>query len=426
MSTTTITPRNNFHRTVFLTGDKSISHRALMFAALKKQTTHISGLSEAADPMSTRSVLAQLGVAIRKKGEIWEVKGVGRKGFTVFNGVLDVGNSGTTIRLMSGILAAQPFVSELTGDASIRKRPMNRIIKPLTQMGASIESVNDGRAPIKIHGSPKIFGIDYLMEISSAQVKSCILLAGLYTKEKTIVREKVKTRDHTERMLNLTTYEKDGLFVTESSADHDFDLPDITVPGDPSSAAFWAVAGSILPDTYVRIENVLLNPTRIGFVEALKQMGADITITQTGECQKEPVGTLEVRSAQLKGIHLSGDIIPSLVDEIPILCIAAAYAEGETEIRGAEELRVKECDRIAAMVQGIKAMGGEAVDFPDGLKITGTGKLKGASIETFHDHRIAMSFAIAALRAEGETLIQNSECVKISYPAFWEILAGTP
>lgn len=395
-----------------------------MFSALKKQTTLISGLSEAADPMSSRTVLAQLGVSIRKKGEIWEVKGVGRTGFKPFSGVLDVGNSGTTIRLMSGILAGQPFVSELTGDSSIRKRPMNRIIRPLTQMGAGIESVNEGRAPLKITGTSRLAAIDHTMEVSSAQVKSCILLAGLYTKEKTIVREKVKTRDHTERMLNLATVEKDGYFVTESSSSHEFDLPDITVPGDPSSAAFWAVAGCLVPNSLVRIENVLLNPTRTGFIDVLKQMGADLTVTVTGECQKEPVGTLEIRSSSLKGVTIAGEIIPNVIDEIPVLAVAAAFADGITEIRGAEELRVKECDRISAVVQNLKAMGGEAEEFKDGMKITGTGKLTGAVIETFHDHRIAMSFAIASLAASGETRIQNSDCVKISYPAFWEILAG--
>ena len=424
MASVKVTRATSFNKTIYLNGDKSISHRVLMVSALKKQKTKIVGLSEAADPMSTKSILVQLGVDIRKKDDHWIVNGVGRNGFKPYSGILDVGNSGTTIRLMSGILAAQPFKSELTGDASIRKRPMGRIIRPLEKMGGNIKGTDEGKAPIIIIGSQRLSAIDYDMDIASAQVKSCVLLAGLYTKNPTRVIEHVQTRDHTERLLNLKVTKENGNIISESSADHDFELGDLNVPGDTSSAAFWAVAACIVPNSYVIIENVCLNPTRTGFIEVLKQMGADIKINQTGESQREPYGTIEVKTSHLKGVTLSGEIIANIIDEIPILSVAGCFAEGTTEIRGAKELRVKESDRISAIVKNIRSMGGEAEEFEDGLKITGGKPLKGADIDTFHDHRIAMCFAVAALAAEGETTILHSESASISYPKFWETLQG--
>lgn len=422
MATTKVSRIQSFRKTIFLNGDKSISHRSLMFSALKKQKTTIVGLSEAADPMSTRSVLVQLGVDIRKKADHWTVNGVGRNGFKPFNGVLDVGNSGTTIRLMSGILVGQNFTTEMTGDASIRKRPMNRVIKPLEKMGAHIKGTDEGKAPIKIVGSNYLTAIDYDMEIASAQVKSAVLLAGLFTKEPTRVIEHVQTRDHTERLLNLKVTKENGLIISESSADHDFELGNINVPGDTSSAAFWSVAACIVPNSEVIIENVCLNPTRTGFIDVLKQMGADISTEQTGESQQEPYGKITVRSSHLKGVKLSGEIIANIIDEIPVLSIAGCYAEGETEFRDAKELRVKESDRISAIVKNIRSMGGEVEELEDGLRISGQKPLKGAQIETFHDHRIAMAFAVAALGADGETTILHSESASISYPKFWETL----
>lgn len=424
MSTIQVSKISSLNKTISLNGDKSISHRALMFSTLKKQKTKIFGLSEAADPMSTRAVLVQLGVDIRKKTDHWLINGVGKNGFQQAKGILDVGNSGTTLRLMSGILVGQAFESVLNGDPSIQKRPMNRIIKPLQQMGAIIQGNHEGKSPIKIVGSQRLTAIKFEMEVASAQVKSAILLAGLFTKDTTKVIEKIPTRDHTERLLNLKVVRENGLIISESSASHDFELSDIHIPGDTSSAAFWAVAAAILPNSKVVIENVCLNPTRTGFIDVLKNMGAEIQVDQTGESQNEPFGKLTVQSSHLKGISLKGEIIANIIDEIPILAVAACYAEGETEIRDAKELRVKESDRIATIVKNIRAMGGEVEEFEDGLKILGKKTLKGAVIETLDDHRIAMSFAIAALGAEGETKILNADCANVSYPKFWETLVS--
>ncbi|NUQ80993.1 MAG: 3-phosphoshikimate 1-carboxyvinyltransferase [Bacteroidetes bacterium] len=418
MTETQVTPVSTFYRSVHLTGDKSVSHRALMFSALQPGKTRIYGLSEAADPMSTRSVLQSLGISIVKKENWWEVVSHGRRSFTASSEVLDVGNSGTTIRLMSGILAGQPFTSTLNGDASIQKRPMNRIIRPLQEMGADIHGTANGKTPIVIHGRA-LSGMDYRMEISSAQVKSCVLLAGLFASGKTIVREPVLSRDHTERMLNLKTWTEDGYYCAESSPSHEWEPADIHVPGDPSSAAFWLVAAAIVPDAVVTVSNILLNPTRTGFINALEAMGADISIEETGRIGSEPIGSVTCRSSRLKGIELGGTIIPSLIDEIPVLCIAAAMATGPTTISGAGELRVKECDRIAAMVTGLKAMGAQVTELTDGMRIEGGVPLKGTTIDSFHDHRIAMSFAIAGLVASSPTRILNADSVSISYPAFW-------
>lgn len=418
MTETQVSPVPSFFRKIHLTGDKSVSHRALMFASLQPGKTRIVGLSEAADPMSTRSVLQSLGVSITKRESCWEVLSHGRRSFTGCQDVLDVGNSGTTIRLMSGILAGQPFTSTLNGDASIQKRPMNRIIRPLQEMGADIHGTSDGRTPIVIHGKA-LTGMDYRMEISSAQVKSCVLLAGLFASGKTIVREPVLSRDHTERMLNLKTWTEDGYHCTESSPTHEWEPADIHVPGDPSSAAFWLVAAAIVPEAEVTVSNILLNPTRTGFISALEAMGADITIEETGRIGSESIGSVTCRSSKLKGIDLGGAIIPSLIDEIPILCIAASRASGTTTITGAGELRVKECDRISAMVTGLKAMGVVVTELPDGMRIEGGYPLRGTTINSYHDHRIAMSFAIAGLVASGPTRILNADSVGISYPAFW-------
>lgn len=404
-------------------GDKSISHRALMLGALAEGETQISGLLLGEDPCSTASCFQALGAEISELNtERVIVRGIGLGQLQEPVDVLNAGNSGTTLRLMLGILASHPdrFFT-VTGDSSLRSRPMSRVVKPLQQMGAQIWGrKGNSLAPLAIQGQP-LKPIHYHSPIASAQVKSCILLAGLMAEGETTVTEPALSRDHSERMLRAfgaklsVDPETKSVTVTGRSR---LQGQTVIVPGDISSAAFWLVAGAIVPGSELWIENVGVNPTRTGILEALEQMGADITLENQREVAGEPVADLRVRHSNLKACEISGDIIPRLIDEIPILAVAAAFAQGTTVICDAEELRVKESDRIAVMADQLNRMGAQVRELPDGLEIVGGATLSGATVDSHTDHRIAMSLAIAALNAKGTTTIHRAEAAAISYPNF--------
>ncbi|MBE5847573.1 MAG: 3-phosphoshikimate 1-carboxyvinyltransferase [Lachnospiraceae bacterium] len=414
--------------TLKVPGDKSISHRAIMFSALATGKSRIIGLLDSADCMATADCFRKMGVSIEgsSKSEII-VKGLGLHGLKAPAETLNAQNSGTTTRLISGILAAQPFHTMITGDASIQKRPMKRIMEPLKQMGAHIVSVNDnGCAPLSIDGTT-LSGITYHSPVASAQVKSCILLAGLYAKGQTIVTEPAISRDHTERMLNACgapiLTDENTKSVCVSTCDRLNPL-DVTVPGDISSAAYFIAAASLIEGSEVRLEHVGINPTRDGILRVAKAMGADIRAENVRTVSGEPVADLIIRYAPLIGTDISGDLIPTLIDELPMIAVMAAFADGTTTIRDAAELRVKESDRIKAIMEGLTAMGADVTELPDGLVINGGNRLHTAKIKTYLDHRIAMSFAVAQT-ALGVTIdLDSKDCVRISYPDFFTDLAA--
>lgn len=404
---------------VTVPGDKSISHRAVMFGALAKGKTQITGFLRGADCLSTISCFRQLGISIEESADKILVKGKGLHGLSAPADILDTGNSGTTTRLMAGILAGQKFTSVLNGDASIQKRPMKRIMTPLSQMGASIRSLcGNDCAPLEITGS-SLHGISYLSPVASAQVKSAVLLAGLYADGETSVTEPVVSRNHTELMLKSfgADVKTEGLTaaIQPGPALHGMD---ILVPGDISSAAYFIAAGCLVPNAEILIRNVGINPTRDGILRVAREMGADITLLNENNIG-EPIADLLVRSSRLHGITISGDIIPTLIDELPVIAVMAAAAEGTTTIRDAAELKVKESDRIAVMTENLSAMGCDITAVEDGMIINGQKPLHGAVINCHSDHRIAMSFAVAAMIADGETEIKDAGCVKISYPNFF-------
>lgn len=411
------------HGRIRVPGDKSISHRSLMLGALAEGETIIYGLLLGEDPRSTAECFRAMGATISElNAEEVRVEGIGLGNLQEPEDVLNTGNSGTTTRLMLGILASHPgkFFT-VTGDRSIRSRPMSRVVKPLQQMGAQIWGRNENAlAPLAIKGQA-LKPIHYHSPIASAQVKSCILLAGLMTEGQTTVTEPALSRDHSERMLRA--------FGAELSIDPETHSVTITgqarlkgqtviVPGDISSAAFWLVAGAIVPGSDLMIENVGVNPTRTGVLEALAQMGADITLENQRQVAGEPVADLRVRHSKLKACTIAGDLIPRLIDEIPILAVAATFAEGTTVIRDAEELRVKESDRITITATQLNLMGASITELPDGMEIVGGKSLIGAEVDSHTDHRIAMSLAIAALNATGTTTIHGAEAAAISYPNF--------
>ncbi len=400
-------------------GDKSISHRALMLGAMAKGETAICGLASGEDVRSTRHCLQQLGVSIQEnKNEVLVQGGVLKKSATP----LDAGNSGTTMRLLSGILAAQPFGSTITGDASLQRRPMRRIIAPLTQMGATITSREDGYAPLTIQGG-KLHGIHYQLPVASAQVKSCVLFAGLHAEGETVVEEKIPTRDHSERLLRMMgaklQVSRDEYSVISMRAG-ELCGSEIEVPGDFSSAAFFIAAALLLPDSELIIENVGVNPTRTALLEVLREMGANVEIANLRNASHEPMADLIVRHQALHGTTVFGNRVALLIDEIPILAVLATQAEGTTHIRDAGELRVKESDRLTAIANNLRAMGAAVEELPDGLVITGPTQLRGVEIDSFGDHRIAMAFAIAGLLADSPTTIRAAECADISFPGFFE------
>ncbi|OGH96901.1 MAG: 3-phosphoshikimate 1-carboxyvinyltransferase [Candidatus Melainabacteria bacterium GWA2_34_9] len=402
--------------------DKSISHRAAMFASLVHEPVLISNFSLGSDCLSTLSVLEALGVKIEFQSKNSLIIN-NKEGFKEPKNILDAGNSGTTIRLMTGILAGHDFYCVLTGDESLRKRPMARVISPLKEMGANIWARdNDTKAPVSIKGR-KLQGINYNSPVASAQVKSSILLAGLHSEGITTVKEPVKSRDHTERMLeylNANIMEQ-GTKVTIGASE--LVSKPITIPGDISSAAFFLVAGAIIADSEIIIQDVGLNPTRTGIIDVLKQMGAEIEIlNQRVDCNEE-IGDIKVNYSNLKAITIDSEIIPRIIDEIPIIAVAATQAEGTTIIKGAEELRHKESDRIKAVYTELKKLGAEIEEQPDGLIIHGKTKLKGGcTLETYHDHRIAMSAYIAGLIADSPIEINEFHWVNISFPEFTGIL----
>jgi len=410
-------------------GDKSISHRAVMLAALAEGTTEIDGFLEGADSLATLAAFRAMGVAV--EGPIagrLQVHGVGLHGLKNPLKMLDLGNSGTSMRLLSGLLAGQRFATTLTGDASLSRRPMSRVIEPLRQMGAQIEATPQGRAPLGLLPVGLLRGIDYRLPVASAQVKSSLLLAGLYAQGETCVTEPAPTRDHTERMLSAFGYpvRRAGNRVCLSGGGRLLATP-ISIPADISSAAFFLVGASIAPGSDLTLTQVGMNPTRIGVVNILHQMGADIAVERPRELGGEPVADLRVRAAHLHGIAIPEAQVPLAIDEFPALFIAAACADGETLLSGAAELRVKESDRIQVMADGLAALGVEAEARPDGMLIRGLGAaglLGGGAVEAHGDHRIAMAFAIAALRAAAPIRIEDCANVETSFPDFAGLAAG--
>lgn len=406
-------------------GDKSISHRSIMLGALAKGTTEVTGFLQGADCLSSISCFQKMGIDIEnnKETNVVRIHGNGLHGLKAPSSILDVGNSGTTTRLMSGILAAQPFSSTIDGDASIRKRPMGRIMAPLSEMGADFKSLQTEKcAPFTITGG-RLHGIHYNSPVASAQVKSAILLAGLYAEGNTSVTEPYLSRNHTELMLESfgVNIKSSGTTAAVSPA-LELTAQHIFVPGDISSAAYFIAAGLITPNSEITIRNVGINPTRNGILTVCKNMGADIRLSNVKDDIGEPVADITVSTSSLHGCTIEGDIIPKLIDEIPIIAVMAAFAKGTTIIKDAQELKVKESNRIDVMVDNLSSMGVEIEGTDDGMIIHGGRPLHGASIDSRSDHRIAMSFAIAGGLAQGDTEIIGAECVNISYPDFYDDL----
>ncbi|WP_075185495.1 bifunctional prephenate dehydrogenase/3-phosphoshikimate 1-carboxyvinyltransferase [Teredinibacter haidensis] len=418
----TVAPGGSVKGKIRVPGDKSISHRSIMLGSLAEGVTHIEGFLEGEDALATLQAFRDMGVVIEgpNKGKV-TVHGVGLNGLQAPTGPLYVGNSGTSMRLLSGILAGQTFSSELTGDISLSKRPMNRVANPLREMGAVIDTAEEGRPPMKIHGASKLKAIEYDMPMASAQVKSCLLLAGLYADGASSVTEPAPTRDHTERMLRGFGYsvQREGNKVTVASGGK-LTATDIDIPADISSATFFMVAAAICPGSDITLTHVGVNPTRIGVINILTLMGANVELENKREVGGEPVADIRVQYAPLKGIQIPEEQVPLAIDEFPAILIAAACADGKTVLTGAEELRVKETDRIQAMADGLTSLGIDCETKPDGIVVNG-GKMTGGSVESFHDHRIAMSFTIAALRASGEIRVNNCANVATSFPNFVEL-----
>ncbi|VAW53953.1 3-phosphoshikimate 1-carboxyvinyltransferase [hydrothermal vent metagenome] len=404
-------------------GDKSISHRSIMFGSLAQGTSHISGFLEGEDSLNTLRAFQAMGVDIDgpNDGKV-TIHGVGMSGLTAPANALDLGNAGTSMRLLAGLLAGQSFDVELSGDVSLSKRPMKRVTDPLSEMGAKIESAEGGKPPLKITGKQLLNGFSYTMPMASAQVKSCCLLAGLYAQGKTCVTEPAVTRDHTERMLKAFGCEVevngDTACITGPAK---LTATNIDVPADISSAAFFMVGASIAKGSDIILEHVGINPTRTGVIDILQLMGADITLSNQIEIGGEPVADIRIKSAKLKGIHIPEQLVPLAIDEFPALFVAAACAEGQTTITGAEELRVKESDRIQVMADGLQVLGVDAHATDDGMVIQGRdagAAFDGGTVHSHDDHRIAMAFAMAGLRASGEIHIEDCDNVNTSFPDF--------
>ena len=418
--------------TLSVAGDKSISQRALILNAIASGTAHVSNLCVGDDRSSILRCLDGLGVRIERHtscpvsgaAECFEVEGVGPEGLREPETVLDAGNSGTAFRLLSGLVAGQPFLSIMSGDESLRKRPMTRIVDPLTRMGARIAGRGGGSLPpLAIQGGG-LKGIAFDMPMASAQVKSAVLIAGLFADGRTTVVQPAESRDHTERMLRWMggDIDVDGLSVSvRRSALESRDVP---VPGDISSAAFWIVAGCVHPDARIRVTNVGFNPTRAGVVRVLEAMGAKVRLENVREGAWEPIVDVVAETSSLRSVEIGGDVVPTVIDELPILALAACMAEGTTVISDAAELRVKESDRIRATVEGLSGLGADIEERPDGMVIHGTGGLKGAAATSHGDHRIAMTLGVAGLAAAGETVVDGAEAAAISYPDFWDTLSS--
>jgi len=422
--TRTVAPIKTLRGEVSVPGDKSISHRSIMFGSLAEGTTRVSGFLMGEDNLSTWKAFESMGVTISQTGiDALEIKGVGLNGLQEPGDVLDCGNSGTTMRLMSGLLAGQNFFSVLTGDKYLRKRPMKRVVTPLAAMGAQIWGRDGGeRAPLAIQGGA-LTPTTYASPVSSAQVKSAVLLAGLSVDGETTVTEPYLSRDHSERMLSCFGAEvkpfEGGVSLTGRPR---LLGQEVIVPGDVSSAAFFMVAGLITPGAELLIRNVGINPTRSGIIDILVAMGGQMEMLDIREQSGEPVADILVRHSQLKGIEICGDMVPRAIDEFPVISVAAALAEGTTTIRDAEELRVKETDRIDAMVSELGKLGGQVEGRPDGMVITGVEQLNGGTVTSHGDHRIAMSLAVAALSARDSVTIEDAACTETSFPGFWDLL----
>lgn len=419
-----IKPTKGLRGEITVPGDKSISHRSVMLGAIAKGTTHISGFLTGADCLSTIACFKKLGIDIEVDGTNVTVHGKGLHGLTATSETLDVGNSGTTLRLMSGLLSAQPFSCHITGDSSIQKRPMGRIADPIKLMGGKLISDKSGEkitAPLTIEGT-KLNSINYTLPVASAQVKSALILAGMYADGKTRITEPEITRDHTEIMLNYlgADIKKDGNTIIVNPVE-ELTSRDISVPGDISSAAYFIAAALICPDSEITIKNVGVNPTRTGIVDALISMGANIKLKNERTVCGEKVADIVAKTSKLHGTVIRGNIIPKLIDEIPVIAAVACFAEGETIIADAEELKVKESNRIKTTATEINRMGGNITETDDGMIIKGTGNLHGAICKSYNDHRIAMSVAVAALTADGNTEIKNAECSNISFPNFYKL-----
>jgi 3-phosphoshikimate 1-carboxyvinyltransferase len=429
-----VRPARNVRGSVELPGDKSISHRYAMLAGIAEGMSRFENFSTGADCASTLDCMRTLGVKWTRKeggGNVIEVEGSGPS-LTAPARPLDCGNSGSTMRMLSGIVAGQKFTSEMIGDESLSRRPMERVIKPLSAMGAQIGS-REGKPPLRVTGSP-LKAIDYKMPVASAQVKSCLLFAGLFAEGETRIEEPLRTRDHSEVALRAfgVQLERKGSGQSNSGGSNGYAVGirggqrlrgiQARVPGDLSSAAFFLCAAALFPESELTIPNLLMNPTRARLLDILMQMGLRISVTQLDEVHGEMVGSLQVEGGQLKGVKLAGADSAALIDEIPVLAAIAPYTEEGIEVCDAKELRVKESDRIAAVANNLRRMGAEVEDREDGLRIPGGQTLHGAELDSYGDHRIAMAFAIAALRAESETLIRGTEAAAISYPAFFQTL----
>lgn len=424
MKITTVKPSQGLRGEIQVPGDKSISHRSIMFGALGEGETRIRGFLQGEDNYSTLKAFRSMGVTIEDLGGgDLRVDGVGLRGLKEPTDVLDCGNSGTTMRLMTGLLSGQDFFSVLTGDQYLRKRPMRRVVGPLSQMGAKIDGRDEGeRAPLAIRGG-NLNGIDYESPVASAQIKSSILLAGLYAEGQTTVREPHLSRDHSERMLrafgaDLASF-TGGVTLTPGAR---LIGREVIVPGDISSAAFFMVAGLITPNSELLIRNVGINPTRSGIVDILQDMGGHVELIDSRDVCGEPVADILVKSSVLKGIEIGGAVVSRAIDEFPVVSVAAAVAEGTTTIKDAQELRVKETDRIAAMVSELSTLGADVVARDDGMIINGVESLTGGKVTSHGDHRIAMSLAVAANRASAEIAISDTECTETSFPGFWPLL----
>ena len=398
-------------------GDKSISHRAVMLGSLANGVTEISGFLKGADCLSTIDCFRKMGIDIDINGENVTVHGNGLRGLKKPDEMLYTGNSGTTTRLLCGILAGQNFDTSITGDASIQKRPMGRVVKPLSMMGAKIENEY---CPLYITGT-KLHGIDYKMPVASAQVKTAIILAGLYADGETVIHEIEKSRDHTELMLSAMGADLtvDNLDITVKPT-NDLTAVNVDVPGDISSAAFFLVLGAIMPNSQITVTNVGVNPTRTGIIDVLKAMGADITLENIHTSAGETVANITVRSSSLKGTTVGGDIIPRLIDELPIIAVAAVFADGQTVIKDAQELKVKETNRIRAVVDEFNKCGIDITETDDGMIINGGKSIHGADFKTYGDHRMAMSLTVLAQLADSESTLDDSDCACVSYPTFFD------
>lgn len=412
---------NSVRGEITVPGDKSISHRAVMLGALADGTTHITGFLKGADCLSTIDCFRAMGIDIEIDGDSITVHGKGLHGLRAPEKTLYTGNSGTTTRLLCGLLSGQPFDCTITGDESICRRPMGRVTKPLSLMGADIENEY---CPLIIHGR-KLHGMDYKMTVASAQVKTALILAGLYAEGETVIHEIEKSRDHTELMLAAmgANIRVEGLDITVGKTSS-LRPQNVPVPGDISSAAFFMVLGAIMPDSEITIRNVGVNPTRTGILDVMRDMGADMELINERTAAGEPVADIVVRSSRLHGTEIGGAIIPRLIDELPVIAAAAVFAEGKTVIRDAQELKVKETNRIRAVVDEFSKCGIDITETEDGMIINGGSPIHGADFKTYGDHRMAMSLAILAQRAEGDSTLDDAECVAVSYPTFFDDFYG--